>query len=90
MEMRQRQPTNQQPGYDYQPVQQGEVEDSPGEQVSREEGIRRRYDQAAPVAPGVESSSGAVRRGKQRAVSGPDEEIHPALRDDPDVISHAV
>ena len=89
MEMRQRQPTNQ-PGYDYEPVQQGEMEEGPGEQVSREESVRRRYDQAAPVSLGLESSSSAVRRGKQRAASGPDEEIHPALRDDPDGISHAV
>ncbi|CAD6591275.1 MAG: hypothetical protein ASARMPRED_005290 [Alectoria sarmentosa] len=91
MEMRQRQPTNQQPGYDYEPVQRGEVEEGPGEQVLGEEGVlRRQYEQTAAVAPGVESSSSAVRRGKQRAARGPDEEIHPALRDDPDVMSHAV
>ena len=92
MEMRQRQPTNQpQPGYDYQPVQQGEVEEGPGEQVlGGEEGVRRPYERTAAVAPGVESSSSAVRRGKQRTARGPDEEIHPALRDDPDVMSHAV
>ena len=89
MEMRQRQ-SRTQPGYGYQPVQQGEVEDGLGEQLSREEGIRGRYEQTAPGSPIAESSSAAVRRGNQRAVNGPDEEIHPALRDDPDVISHAI
>lgn len=84
--MRQRQNRNQS-GYDYQPVQQGEVEEEgPGEPVSR-----RRYEgPMAAGSPRAESSSAAVRRGKQKAVSVPDEETHPALMDDPDVISHAI
>lgn len=89
MEMRQRH-SRVQPEHDYQPVQQGEVEDGQGEQLSREEEIQRRYEQTAQGSPTVESSSAAVRRGKQRAVNGPDEETHPALRDDLDVIAHAI
>lgn len=85
MEMRQQQ-SRTQPGYDYQPVQQGDVE----EQLSSEEGIQGRYEPAAPGPLIAESSSAAVRRGKQRGVSGPNQEIHPALRNDADVISHAI
>ncbi len=89
MEMRQQQ-SRTQPGYDYQPVQQGEVEDGQGEQLSPEEGIQGRYEPAASGPLIAESSSAAVMRGKQRAVSGPNQEIHPALRNDQDLISHAI
>ena len=89
MEMRQRQ-SRAQPGYDYQPVQQGEMEDGRGEQMAPEEGMQRQYEQAAPRFPTGESSLAAQRRAKQRAVNVPDEDIHPALRDDPDVVSHAI
>ena len=89
MEMRQRQ-IRAQPGYDYQPVQQGEMEDARGEQMSPEEGMQRQYEQEAPAFPTGESSLAAQRRAKQRTVNVPDEDIHPALRDDPDVVSHAI
>ena len=91
MEMRQRQ-TRAQPGYDYQPVQQGEMEDGRGEQMSPELGMQKQYEQAAPRFPTGESSLAAERRAKQRTVNVPvpDEDIHPALRDDPDVVSHAI
>ena len=89
MEMRQRN-NRAQPGYDYQPVQQGEMEDGRGEQISPEEEMQRRYDQASPSFPTGESSLAAQRRARQRTVNVPDEDVHPALRDDPDVVSHAV
>ena len=85
VEMRQRQ-SRTRSGYDYQPVQQGEV----GEGKPPEDAIQRRYGQTARDSPMAESSSVPVRRGKQRVVSGPDGQTHPALRDDPDVISHAI
>ena len=87
--MRQRQ-SRAQPGYDYQPVQQGETEDGRGEQMSREEGMQRRCEQAAPGFLTGESSLAAERRAKQRTVYVPDKDVHPALRDDPDVVSHAI
>ena len=89
MEIRQRQ-TRAQPGYEYQPVQQGEMEDLRAEQMSPEEGMQRQYEQAAPAFPTGESSLAAQRRAKQRTVNVPDEDIHPALRDDPDAVSHAI
>ena len=89
MEMRQPQ-SRAQPGYDYQPVQQSEMEDGPGEQMSPEEGTQRQYEQVVPSFPTGESSLAAQRRGKQRTVNVPDEDIHPALRGDPDEVSHAI
>ena len=83
--MRQRQ-SRTQPGYDYQAVQQGEVEEGD----SRQDAMQRQYEQAALGSPTAESSSAAVRRGEQRAVNGPGGETHPALRNDPDLISHAL
>ena len=89
MEMRQQQ-SRTQLGYDYQPVQQGDVEDGQGEQLSSEEGIQGRYEPASPGPLIAGSSSAPVRRGRQSAVSAPNQDVHPALRNDPDVISHAI
>lgn len=89
MEMRQRQ-SRTQTGYDYQPVQQGEVEEGEDSQPSQDDVNRRRYEQTAPTSPVAESSSAARSRGKQRVVSGLDSEIHPALRNDPDLIAQAI
>ena len=89
MEMRQQQ-SRAQAGYDYQPVQQGEMEDGRGEQMSPEEGMQGLYEQVVPSFPTGESSLAAQRRAKQRTVNVPQEDIHPALRDDPDEVSHAI
>lgn len=89
MEMRQRQSRGQ-PGYDYQPVQQGEFEEGEGQGPLQENVIQRRFEQMGPGSPVAESSLAARSRGKQRAVRGPDEDTHPALRNDPDAISHAL
>lgn len=85
IEMRQRQ-SRAQPGYDYQPVQQGEMEE--GE--PREDLIQRRYEQAALGSSREESSSAAARRGEHMASNVPGQETHPALRNDPDLILHAL
>ena len=94
MEMRQQvqQQSRSQPGYDYQPVQQGEVEEGVGGQhLSREEAMQRRYEQSGPSSPITESSSAAaVRQGKQREGNGPNGETHPAFRNDPDAIATAM
>lgn len=75
-----------QPGYDYQQVRRQEDGDDP----SRAEMVRQpRFEQTSPGPVAGESSSAAVRRGKQRAVDGPRDETHPALRGDPDLISLA-
>lgn len=89
MEMRQRQ-SRTQPGYDYQPVQQGEVDEGEDQRLPRGQGNRRQHEQTAPGTPTAESSSAAVRRSNLSVVNGVNEEIHPALRNDPDVISHAL
>lgn len=89
MEMRQRQ-SRAQPGYDYQPVQQREMEEGEGQRLSREDVVQRQYDPPVSRAPMAESSLAAVRRGKQRAGDGPDGATHPALGDDPGVVSHAI
>ena len=89
MEMRQRQ-SRTQPGYDYQPVQQGEVDEGEDQRLPRGQGNRRQHEQTAPGTPTAESSSAAVRRSNLSVVNRVNEEIHPALRNDPDVISHAL
>lgn len=66
------------------------MEGGQGEHLSPEEGVQGRYEPVAPGPPIAESSSASVRKDEQRAVSGPNEEIQPALRDDLDEISHAI
>lgn len=93
MEMRRQgqQPNKSQPGYDYQPVQQGGVEEGEGQQqMSREDAMQRRYEQSGPSSPIGESSAAAVRQGKQREGDGPNGETHPAFRNDPDAIATAM
>ena len=87
LEMRQRrQQSGTQPGYDYRPVQQGDADEG-----QRGDLAPRRHEPMALDSTTVASSSTAGGRGNARSNRGPnDEEIHPALRDDPDLISHAL
>ena len=98
MEMRQQQQQQQsrsQPsGYDYQPVQQGEALEEEGSShqphsSSREDAMRRRLSPGSPLR---ESMSAAVvgRSSNPRDGRGPNGEMHPAFRDDPNVIAHAI
>ena len=85
------QPNRSHPGYDYQPVQQGEVEEGQGQQqMSREVAMQRLYEQSGPSLPIGASSGAAVRQGKQREGGGPYGETHPAFRNDPDAIATAM
>ena len=80
MEMQQRQ-SHTQPGYDYQPVQQGAMEEREVQPVSRGDvnQSQMNHEQMGAGSPMAESTA---RTGKQRAGNGPGDETHPALRDD--------
>ena len=80
MEMQQRQ-SRTQPGHDYRPVQQGEMEEREVQPISRGDvnHSQMSHEQMDAGSPMAES---AMRRGKQRAGNGPGDETHPALRND--------